>query len=65
MEDLQAVQHGYILAICNDEDTTMFIQTLILADCELSVKYMIIDIEKLIELNSQVIVHLNFSTIKY
>lgn len=55
MADMQAVQQAYLLALTEgNQDPAMYIQTLIHADCQLALKYMSINMESLIELNSQV-----------
>ena len=55
MDDVQAVKQAYVIALENEEDTSMVVQTLIHADCQLFEKYQIISMDGLIELNSQVI----------
>ncbi|XP_063439379.1 uncharacterized protein LOC134720797 [Mytilus trossulus] len=54
MADMQAVQQAYLLALTEgNQDPALYIQTLIHADCQLALKYMSINMESLIELNSQ------------
>ena len=55
MDDVQAVKQTYVIALENEEDTSMVVHTLIHADCPLSDKYQIISMDSLIGLNNQVI----------
>lgn len=61
--DIKAVQQAYIMALKDEKDVSMFIQMLIDADCQLSLRYMILNMESLIELNSQNVDQLHRITI--
>lgn len=63
MDDVQAFKQAYVMALENEEDTSMVVQTLIHADCQLSDKYQIISMDSLINLNSQNVDQLHRITI--
>lgn len=54
METLEGIQQAFVEAIKNGEDTASFIENFITADCDLSRKYMVINMESLLDLNGQV-----------